>query len=67
MEQTRHLDLSNILDASHEDKWVAIAPDYRRVLASAENLGQLMRQVSDEDVIFHRVLPRDAGFVPATA
>lgn len=65
MEQQQELDLAHILDASHENKWVAIAPDYRRVLAAADSLSQLMREVPDADVIFHRVLPRDASFVPA--
>jgi hypothetical protein len=65
MELHHDVDLANILDASHENKWVAIAPDYRRVLAADENLSQLMREVADRDAIFHRVLPRDVSFVPA--
>jgi hypothetical protein len=64
MEQCREIDLADILDASHENKWVAIAPDYGRVLAAADSLAQLMREVTDQDVIFRRVLPHDVSFVP---
>jgi hypothetical protein len=60
--QPVHLD--EILDASHENKWVAIAADYHRVLAAADSLPQLMQQMAGQDVIFHRVLPRDVSFAP---
>jgi hypothetical protein len=67
MEQGREIDLADILDASHENKWVAIAPDYRRVLAAADSLPQLMREVADQDVVFHRVIPHDVSFVPTAS
>ncbi len=58
------IDLSEILNASHENKWVAIAPDYSRVLAAADILGKLMHSIKNSDAIFHRVLPRDVSFAP---
>ena len=58
-------DLSTILDASHENKWVAIASDYSRVVAAATTLHDLMHSVSDSTVIFFRVLPRDVSFAPS--
>jgi hypothetical protein len=67
MEQSREIDLADILDASHENKWVAITPDYQRVVAAAESLHQLMREVADQDVIFHRVIPHDVSFVPTAS
>ena len=67
MEQAREVELTNILDASHENKWVAISPDYDRVLAAADSLPQLMREVTDQDVIFHRVIPHDVSFVPTVS
>ena len=57
------VNLSKILNASHEDKWVAIAPDYSRVIAAAPTLREIMGVVSDSDAIFHRVFPRGTGFV----
>jgi len=60
------IDLSDVLDSSHENKWVAIAPDYRAVLAAADTLSELMRKIGDRKAIFHRVLPHDVSFAPAT-
>jgi len=57
-------DLSGILESSHENKWVAIAPDYSRVIAAADSLRDLVLSVTDKDVVFHRVLPRDVIFAP---
>ena len=59
--------LGALLDASHENNWVAIAPDYSRVLAVAATLDELMRTVTDSSAIFHRVLPRDVSFAPLLA
>ncbi len=64
VEQAQSIDLSEILNASHENKWVAIAPDYSRILAAADTLGKLMHSVKDNDAIYHRVLPRDVSFAP---
>jgi hypothetical protein len=60
-------DLSELLDASHENKWVAIASDYSRVIAAAETLRQLFRMVSDHTAVFYRVLPRGVSFAPLAA
>jgi len=57
-------DLSGILDSSYENKWVAIAADYSRVVAAAPTLSALMHIASDPDLIYHRVLPRDVSFAP---
>ena len=56
--------LSNILDESHDNKWVAIAADYSKVIAAADSLRELMHSVKDDSAIYHRVLPRGAGFAP---
>ena len=56
--------LSNIIDASHENKWVAIAADYSKVIAASDSLRELVHSVKDDGAIYHRVLPRDAGFAP---
>ena len=61
---TQAIDLSRVLDASHENKWVALSPDYSHVLGVAERLPDLMHSVTDEDAVFHRVLPRDVSFAP---
>lgn len=59
-------DLSQLLKP-YEDKWVAISPDYKKVIASGETLKETVAQVSPEsreEVIFHKVLPYDALYAP---
>ena len=58
-------DLSHIIGVAHENKWVAISPDYSCVLGTADTLRELMRSINDDDAIFHRVLPHDVSFAPA--
>ena len=43
MEDTHSIDLADILDASHENKWVAITPDYRKVVAASDRFPDLMQ------------------------
>jgi hypothetical protein len=62
-EQAQPIDLNDILDTSHENKWVALSPDYRRVLGVSDKLADLMRRIAQRDAIFHRVLPHDS-FAP---
>jgi hypothetical protein len=63
MEIEKGHDLSAILNASHENKWVAINLSYSRVLAAANTLRELIPLVKDP-VIYHRVLPRQSTFAP---
>jgi hypothetical protein len=46
--------LKALLDASLEDKWVAIAPDYTDVVAVADTLQELM-EIADDRNIFYLV------------
>ncbi len=64
---TPALKLSAILDKSHENKWVAIAPDYSRVVAAADTLRELLRVVSDPRAILFKVLPYDMSFAPSAS
>jgi hypothetical protein len=57
-----HSDLSAILDTSHENKWVAITPDYSRVIAAADSIRELLCSLSDTTAIFCKVLPHDVVF-----
>jgi hypothetical protein len=64
---TPALKLSPIIDKSHENKWVAIAPDYSRVIAAADTLRELLSIVSDPRAILFKVLPYDMSFAPAAS
>ena len=65
MNSPKEYDLSRILDASHENKWVAVAPDYTRVIAAADSLRELLRSVSDTAAVCFKVLPHDVSFAPS--
>ena len=60
--------LDKLFDETLNGKWVAIAPDYSRIVASADSLDAVIDQLSDEEgqeVVFHRVLPHDVVYVPS--
>jgi hypothetical protein len=59
--------IPRLLNASHENKWVAIASDYSRVISVADSLRDLLRMVSDSNAIFYKVLPSDVSFAPAAS
>jgi hypothetical protein len=65
-DEPKPIDLSGLLDRSHENKWVAFAPDYSKIVAASESLLQLDKLVAGESVVFYRVLPFDAIFAPAS-
>jgi hypothetical protein len=65
-DEPKTLDLSGLLDRSHENKWVAFAPDYSEVVAASESLIDLDRVVAGKNVVYYRVLPFDAIFAPAS-
>jgi hypothetical protein len=58
------LKLSKVIDKTHENKWVAIAPDYSRVIVAADTLRDLLRSVSDPTAVLFKVLPFDVSFAP---
>jgi hypothetical protein len=59
-------DVSKILEP-YENQWVALSPDYTHVVASGETLKDVHAHVPQgerERVIFHKVLPFDALYIP---
>lgn len=63
-DRTNTIDLSRALNRSHENKWVALTPDYSKVIASSDDLVELDKKVAGKDVVFHRVLPANIIFAP---
>lgn len=58
-------DLSKILKSSHQNKWVAISRDYRKVVAFADNLVDLDRKVKNPtQVIYTRIIAKNVSFAP---
>lgn len=50
------------------NKWIALTPDRKKVLASAANIKELEKKVdkiqSKTDVIYHHVLPINGNYLP---
>jgi hypothetical protein len=65
-EEPKTIDLSGLLNRSHENKWVAFTPDYSEIVAASESLLQLDKLVAGKNVVFYRVLPFDAIFAPVS-
>ena len=58
---------SAALTNAYENKWVALSRDHRKVIASAETLIELDRQIKDHaTVIYTRVLPKNVVFAPTS-
>ena len=48
------------------NKWVALSPDYKKVISSGdtlENTAKKIKEIDREKVIFHKVIP--SGFAPS--
>ena len=61
------VDHSTLL-ASFEDKWVALSPDYTRVLVSGDTMMEVDAQVAPDEkhtIIFYKVPPFDDYYIPA--
>jgi len=50
------------LNRTHENKWVALSADRKKVIASSADLLTLKKQVGNAKVIFTRVPPVGAIF-----
>ena len=62
--EEKDIDLSDILLGVHENTWVALAPDYSHVIAFADTLRELMKEMGERHVIYHRVMPNGMTFAP---
>lgn len=61
-------DLTTLLSAAHAGQWVALSPDYSKVLASAESVSILLSKLSDDEkttAVFYRVPDTASYYIPA--
>ena len=61
-------DLGKIL-RNFENQWVALSPDYKKVVASGESLNEVESKLKPDEVrkvVFHKVPPLDSVFIPTT-
>ena len=50
-------------------QWVALSPDYRRIVAHGTRLKDVLATIPDKDrarVVYHKVLPSNADYAPVT-
>ena len=59
----RNYDLRKLLKA-HENKWVALSRDQRKVLASGKTLKEVAMKTKAQDTVLMKVFPSDAFYVP---
>ncbi|OHA18983.1 MAG: hypothetical protein A3C08_00690 [Candidatus Taylorbacteria bacterium RIFCSPHIGHO2_02_FULL_47_18] len=53
-----------VLNKTHENKWVAVSSDYKKVVAVDDTLRSLQQKVGEKESIIMRVLPSDVGYAP---
>lgn len=65
---TKVRDISKLIKKEHENQWVALSPDYRRVISSGKTLKDTAAKIKEGEknkVIFHKVLPFEAYYEPS--
>ena len=50
------------LDKTHENKWVALSVDRKKVVASSISLKTLKEKIGATKVVYTRILPADTSF-----
>ncbi len=50
----------------YANKWVALSPDHKKVVSSGDTLEKTAAKTKDKDVVFMKVFPADALYVPTS-
>lgn len=61
--QVKALNLS-LINKTHENRWVALSVDYKKLLGSSESLVALKKKIGQVKAIVTYVLPSDIGYAP---
>jgi len=71
MSQTPHINLNTEMLRSYEHKWVALSPDYKKVIASGDSLRETDAKLVDDraraDAVFYKVPSFDTYYIPIVA
>jgi len=60
--KNKNYDLTKILGKTHENKWVALSPDYKKVVGSSVKLVRLQKSVGKKEAVYMFVSPSDVHF-----
>jgi hypothetical protein len=71
MSQRPHIHLNTKILRSYEHKWVALSPDYKKVIASGDSLRETNAKLTNDteraDAVFYKVPSFDTYYVPIAA
>lgn len=62
MKKDKNYNLSKILTREHEGKWVALSPEYDKVVAFSDTLPHLAQKVGDTDVVYMKATSPDVNY-----
>jgi len=54
-----------ILKKQHQNKWVALTPDYKKLIAVGDSLSAVLKAAKQSEKVVMKVLPR-LGYAPVS-
>ena len=64
MKTVKAPNLTKLLNTSHNNKWVALSRDHKKVLATGETLATLEQKIETQNAIVMKVLPQHMSYAP---
>lgn len=55
-------DLSGVIEKKHEGMWVAVSPDYKKVVGFSSDILKLEKKVGTDNVVYVRAPKGDMGY-----
>jgi len=65
MTKKKNYNLGKLLKP-YANKWVALSPDRKKVIAKGETLKELAEKVTKVDAVLTKVIPHTGFYLPAT-
>ena len=53
----------SVLKKQHQNKWVALTPDYKKLIAVGDSLSAVLKKAKQSEKVVMKVLPR-LGYAP---
>ncbi len=55
----------SVLGSEHTNKWVALTPDYKKLIAVGDSLSSVLRKAKQSEKVVIKVLP-SLGYAPSS-
>ena len=62
MNMKNQSDIGKLIKKEHEGKWLAISPNYKKIIAYSEKLADLEKEVGKKDVVYTKALHSDVRY-----